>query len=40
MSVRIVSEGADVCSLPDANDMRGKLELEMPLNKIWVRGVK
>ena len=32
MSVRIVSEGADVASLRDANDLRVRLELELLSN--------
>ena len=40
MSVGILLEGSAVASLHDSNDMRGRLELEMLLNNIWITVVK
>ena len=39
MPVVLVPEGETVASLGDSNDVRGKVELEMMLNKIWKSGV-
>ena len=33
MSIGMVSEGANVASMCDSNDVRGRLELEMIMNK-------
>ena len=40
ISVVLVSEGGNVASLIDSNDVRGMVELDIILNKRWKSGVK
>ena len=40
MPVDMVPEGANMASLGDFSNVRGRLELEVVLNNIWGSGLK